>query len=119
MDGSILNSIKEMCGIENYDDAFDTELIILINSMFPVLAQLGVGLAGFRITDASSNWSDFISTEDPNFSMAQVYIRNNVRLLFDAPSSSAMTSALNEKANEFAWRMALETDLSELPSEEG
>ena len=43
MDDSILDSIKKILGMPPEYDAFDTDLVIHINSVFGILAQLGVG----------------------------------------------------------------------------
>ena len=61
MENSILNTIKILVGIEPSDDAFDTNLIVLINSAIMILRQIGIGpQAGFSITDSSTVWSDYI-----------------------------------------------------------
>lgn len=46
MDDSILDSIKKILGMPPVYDAFDTDLVIHINSVFGILAQLGVGPEG-------------------------------------------------------------------------
>ena len=40
---SILDTIKKMLGIPTEDTAFDTDILVGINSAFMVLNQLGVG----------------------------------------------------------------------------
>ena len=48
---SILESIKKMLGLLKDYTAFDTDIIIHINSVFTILTQLGVGpKEGFKIT---------------------------------------------------------------------
>ena len=57
MDDSILDSIKKILGMPPVYDAFDTDLVIHINSVFGILAQLGVGTeGGFFISDNTTIW---------------------------------------------------------------
>ena len=59
---SILTSIKKLLGITEEYDTFDNDLITHINSVFMILNQMGVGpKEGFKITDDSETWEDFIS----------------------------------------------------------
>ena len=51
MDESILNSIKKLLGIAEFDTSFDQDIILDINTIFGILWQMGVGPASpFRIT---------------------------------------------------------------------
>ncbi len=51
LDTSILSTIKTMLSIDDDLDAFDQELLLLINTTFPALEQLGVlGARGFAAT---------------------------------------------------------------------
>ena len=43
MDDSILDTIKQLLGIQYDYTAFDTDIIVHINSAFMALNQLGVG----------------------------------------------------------------------------
>ena len=59
---SILLSIKKLLGIDPEITQFDKDLIMDINSVFMILAQIGVGPEeGFTISDSSATWSDFTS----------------------------------------------------------
>ena len=54
-DNSILDTIKKLLGIQN--EAFDTDIIIHINSTFMILHQLGIGPAnGFQISGSTETW---------------------------------------------------------------
>ena len=56
---SILTSIKKLLGIDGEYTAFDADLIMHINSVFMILAQMGIGPSnGYRITGSSEVWSD-------------------------------------------------------------
>lgn len=102
---SILNSVKKMLGLDADYDAFDTEIIIHINSVFMILQQLGVGPeTGFAITDASTVWTDYI--ENVVFlSLVKSYMYLKVRMLFDPPQNSALLEAMNSQIAEFEWRL--------------
>ena len=61
MNDSILSSIKKMLGLPEEYDAFDLDIITHINSVFTILAQIGVGPSnGFIIEDKTAVWTDFI-----------------------------------------------------------
>jgi hypothetical protein len=102
---SILNSIKNMIGIANDYDAFDTILIIHINSVFSILTQLGVGPeTGFSIEDENTVWTDYIQ-DDSKLEFVKSYVYLKVKLLFDPPLSSSVTESVNSLLSELEWRM--------------
>lgn len=102
---SILTSIKKLLGISEEYEHFDADLIMHINSVFMILTQLGVGPSeGFRITDSSENWVDFIP-EPARIELVKSYMYLKVKLLFDPPSSSAVIESMNRMISEFEWRL--------------
>ena len=105
MDESILQDIKKLIGIASNDTAFDTDLIIHINTALSILRQLGVGpKEGFKITDATSVWSDFLGDET-KLEMVKTFIFTKVKPIFDPPANSFVTSLHKEEAQELAWRI--------------
>ena len=107
---SVLTSIKQMLGIAEEYTAFDDVLIMHINSVFMILSQLGVGPEnGFSITDSSSTWNEFIS-DGPNLESVKSYMHLKVKLLFDPPTSSAVTEAINKMISELEWRLNAAVD---------
>lgn len=95
---SILTSIKKLLGIEADYTHFDADLIIHINSVFSILAQIGVGPAdGFSITGANEVWSDFIEDDSKMFSLVKSYMHLKVKLLFDPPLGSAVMESINRQ----------------------
>lgn len=113
MKDSILNSVKKSIGIMPEYDAFDDSLIMHINSVFMILAQMGVGPAkGFRIEDDTAEWSDFLSNEDENYESIKSYVCMKVRLLFDPPSSSTHMECIKQLVSEFEWRLNFEAEES-------
>ena len=111
---SILTSVKKLLGLDASYDAFDADILIHINSVFSILAQLGVGPDnGFSIVDASAVWSDFIPDSDPRLNMVKSYMYAKVRSLFDPPTSSTVAQALNDSIKEFEFRLNVQVDPGE------
>lgn len=108
---SILQSVKKDLGIAPEYEHFDDELIMLINTVFSVLTQIGVGPEnGFRISDDSSVWSDFIDSDSNNLEFVKTYVSKRVKLLFDPPYNSSVTQSLQERINELEWRINVAVD---------
>lgn len=111
---SILDSIKKLIGIEPDYDVFDMDLIIHINSVFGILAQIGIGPEkGFSIVDNSAEWDDFLPLDDARYSMARSYVMLKVRQLFDPPTGAAAEAA-NKLIAEFEWRLSILPDEKEI-----
>ncbi len=108
---SILTSIKKLLGIAEEYEHFDVDIIMHINSAFSVLTQLGVGPEeGFRIEDASTEWSDFLY-DDPRLEMVRTYVYLKVKLVFDTTSSSsAVIESINRQIQELEWRINVTVD---------
>lgn len=102
---SILDSIKKLLGMEADYTAFDTDILIHINSTFSTLHQLGVGpKTAFSIESKADTWGSFIQDENKlNAVKTYVYIR--VRLLFDPPETSHAREAFYKQAQELEWRL--------------
>ena len=104
----ILASGKKECGIPEYIDVFDSDLLMHINTVFVELNQLGVGPEDvYMIEGDEENWDDF--STDPKVNMARSYMYLEVRLLFDPPTASLLT-ALEKKRDELAWRISVACD---------
>lgn len=109
-DESILRDIKKMLGIDLDYDAFNVDIIVLINSALMVLCQLGVGpKKGFVITDYTSKWSDFL-TNDVNLEAAKQYVYLKVRVTFDPPTSGSVLEAYNKQIQELEWRLNVQAE---------
>ena len=107
---SILNSIKKFIGLSDAYTAFDPDLIILINSEFSTLHQVGVGTSSaFKIEDESSVWSDFSGDKDYIESVKEL-IGIRVKMIFDPPANSFVMEALKSKADELTWRLNVADD---------
>lgn len=112
---SILLSIKKLLGIAEdqveYEQPFDTDIIIHINSILSSLVQLGIGPeSGYSINSISEKWSDFLGQNNPKQQMVVTYVYLKVRLLFDPPASSVIAQAINEQIKELEWRLSITVD---------
>jgi len=110
---SILTSIKKLLGIEESYNHFDPDLVMHINSVFSILAQIGVGPSdGFAITGAAETWPSFLN-DAKLFALVKSYMHLKVKLLFDPPLSSAAIDSINRQIAEFEWRLAVAADTPE------
>lgn len=108
---SILDSVKQMLGIEPDDESFDPELIMHINSTFMTLNTLGVGPdSAYSITGADNAWNEFFeSKKDIEAVKSDIYLR--VKLLFDSASMSAgLISAYQKQIDELEFRLMVQSE---------
>jgi len=105
MEESILKSTKKILGLADDYTVFDHDIIVHINSAFTTLAQLGVGPPeGFMITDATPVWSDF--TDDVmEYNSVRSYMFLKVKRIFDPPSTSYLSDAMDRQIAEMEWRL--------------
>lgn len=105
MTDSILETTKKLMGIADGYTAFDTDIIVFINSALMVLQQLGVGpKEGLVVTDSSQTWSDLNPDGIMQESIKQ-YIYLSVKMVFDPPASSFVMDAMKQKKEELEWRL--------------
>ena len=103
---SILDSIKIMLGNSVDDTNFDTELIIFINGALSIINKLGVGPAGYKISNSSNTWDEFLGDRtDLEEVKTNVYLR--VRLAFDPPQNSFLVASIKEQIAESTWYIEL------------
>lgn len=104
---SILNSVKQLLGIDESENHFDLDIIIHINSVFSILNQMGVGpKETYSIIDDTSNWSEF--TDDAAiFNNVKTYMYLKVRLAFDPPTNSNVLSSMERQISELEWRLTV------------
>ena len=116
---SILNSTKKLLDIFSEVEAFDTELILHINSVLSALVQMGIGPSeGYAITNADNTWSQFLG-DDKRLESVKTYVFMRVRLLFDPPSNSSVIQAYENQIKEFEWRNYIVKDTDRINSEKG
>lgn len=108
MEDSILISVKKMLGLDSAFDAFDADIIMHINSVFFIMAQMGIGKQ-FRIEDATSTWSEYLEGRS-DLEAVKTYMYAKVRQIFDPPTG-AVSEALDRTVKELEWRLFSATDL--------
>lgn len=102
---SILVSIKKLLGLAADYTAFDTDIMLHINSVFMILNQLGVGpKAGFAIKGDAECWTDFLP-DTPKLEAVKSYTYLKVRLMFDPPTSSSVLESYQRQISELEWRI--------------
>lgn len=109
----ILDTVKSSLGgnlVSSDDEAFDSQLLLHINSVFVVLNQLGVGPSKIFIADRDSEWDDFLVGDSTDLNLVKSYMYLRVRQLFDPPSSSFVLDAIKEQIKEFEWRLNIQVD---------
>lgn len=115
---SILTTIKKMIGIDSAYTQFDTDIIILINMAIASLRQLGVGPeTGFKITGITETWTDLVGNTNM-LEAIQTYIYLKVKRLFDSPSSSHLSKAIDDEIKELEWRINITADIGEINQNE-
>lgn len=108
-DNSILDTIKKLLGIQN--EAFDTDIIIHINSTFMILHQLGIGPTnGFQISGSAETWEQFIGTSSIQLSSIRSYVYLRVKMVFDPSASSVVTESLERTLREYEWRLQVNSE---------
>lgn len=107
MTNSILDSVKQVLGVEVDDTDFDLDITMHINSVFAVLDQLGVGpTTGYAIENRDQEWTEFLGPS-PKLNMVKSYVYIKVQMLFDPPSTSYALAAKNDMATEYAHRILM------------
>lgn len=108
MSDSILTSLKKQLNIGEDLSAFDSDLILLINTALSALNQMGVGPEnGFQIKDESETWDMFIDDPRLNMVFQEIYLR--VRLAFDPPNGSVLSS-MEATLKELDWRLTVASE---------
>ena len=108
---SILSTVKKAIGISADDTAFDPDILLAINTAFYTLYQLGVGdndTEPFRVEDERDTWDDFL--DDGEMEMYKSYVVMRTRMMFDPPTNSFLTDAINAQIKEFETRMTWGVD---------
>lgn len=111
MEDSILLTIKKLLGIDESFTAFDTDIIVHINTMLLSLNQLKVGTDDvFAISGSDETWTDFLGDDYKSLHAAKTYIYLGVRSVFDPPSSSTISKAGEDTMRQLEWRMNLQAE---------
>lgn len=109
MEDSILISVKKAIGLDSAYDAFDVDIVMIINSVFFIMAQMGIGKQ-FRIDGPDAAWSDYLEGRE-DLEAVKTYMYAKVRQIFDPPTVGAVKEALDNTVKELEWRLFSATDL--------
>lgn len=114
MEESILNTVKDLLGIDSADTDFDNEIITNINSAFSMLTQLGAGPKdGFFITDETNLWSEY-TDQSVLLHLVKLYVYLTVKMIFDPPVSSGVMQAMDNQLKQIEFRIVVEVEPYEL-----
>lgn len=105
----ILSSIKQMLNVEQSITAFDSELIMFINSALAELVQGGVGPKEGITIDGDTTWDSF-SSDGGVVNHSKMYVFCKTRLLWDPPSNSFICDGFSKQADEAYWRAYILAD---------
>lgn len=110
MSDSILTSTKKILGIADDYTAFDSDIVIHINTVFTILNQLGIGPDnGFAIEDKVATWDTFLG-EDLRLNSVKTYVYLRVRILFDPPTVSYLVESMRQQIQELEWRLNVQRE---------
>lgn len=105
MEKSILTYIKKFNNIEECDEDFDMDIVMLTNAEIAKLSQLGVGSSDvFLIEDKKAEWTDYI--QDPVLlGFVPQFLAIAVRLTFDPPTNATLLDSFKKKQDELEYRI--------------
>lgn len=107
---SILTSTKIAMGVIPEYDSFDNQILMLINSAFSTLSQVGIGPDdGFSIDDDSTTWNEYLDGKRI-LNMVIQYVHIYVRLSFDPPQNSFAVQSMKDQLNELIWRINVQAE---------
>lgn len=105
MADSILDDVKKVLGIESTYTAFDTDVIIHINSALTVLNDLGIGPDEVPVITGSGNtWAE-LGLPNNQLSMVKSWLYLKVRMAFDPPTMGFHIDAFNKQIEEQEYRL--------------
>lgn len=102
---SILTSVKKELGIAEDYTHFDADVLTHINSTLSIFFQLGIGPQdkAVQVVDDSTTWEEFLENkEELNMARVQMFVR--VKMLFDPPSTTHVSQAMQSTLTELDWR---------------
>lgn len=109
MSTSILNDTKHQLGLLPEDTAFDSDIVIAINSAISTLTQLGVGpIEGYMITGPTETWDQFV--DDKRLNSAKTYVFLKTKLVFDPPGTGFYLASMERQIQELEFRINVVVD---------
>lgn len=107
---SILQTVKQLSGVESTDPDFDLDMLMFINMTVAILDQIGVESDLVSVTE-DTLWDDYIP-ESMLRSLVKAYLAKKVRLNFDPPTGGTL-EALKESITELECRISYYVDPGE------
>ena len=111
---SILKSTRASLGVGADETAFDTEILMHLNSAIATLRQLGLEPTenGLYVEDDTATWTQLIGpiAEQGELAAVKTYIHLRVKLLFDPPDIGFVLTAMKEQIKEQEWRLNVSVD---------
>lgn len=107
---SILNTIKQMLGVDSEYTNFDMAIQNHINTAINVLAQIGAIDDGYCITGYSETFGDMLGEKLSVAQMVRTYIYEKVKLMFDPPLSSSLIDVSEKHIAELEFRIKVQLD---------
>lgn len=105
MDESILDSVKDVIGLDRRNTDFDRDLIIALNAVLFIVYQEGLSDHPHVVKDNSDVWSDILIKDQPiELRTLITWVGLKTKSIFDPPTSSALAQALKETIDELEWR---------------
>lgn len=111
---SILDDVKKVINIPPDYTAFDTDVMLHLNTAFSILHQLGVGPAtAFSVEDKDSEWDD-LGLPNHQLNLVKTYLAKKVQMYFDPPATSFVIEATNNQITELEQRIVASAELTNL-----
>lgn len=107
---TILSDVKQTLGVTPDYTAFDTEIIIAINSALMIAEQLG--LPPFQVSTGEETWEEYFDPVSCGIDAVKTYISLRSRLIFDPPNNSFLTGAIEKQIEECGWRIAFQIEVN-------
>lgn len=117
MTETILQTIKDLLGINTSYEYFDNELIPHLNGVLFTVYQIGITSTPFKITTGEETWEDLLGENADKLDLVKDYVFWKTKLAFDPPSSGTLMEALKAQIAESEWRLNIEVDY-EIPDED-
>lgn len=110
MTDSILQTIKQMLGLDADCEDFNNDIIVFINDALFTLGQLGVGSKEYYSIDGDGQtWSDFLN-DMKNYEAVKKYVYLKTKQGFDPPSNSFVLQSIEKQITETEWRLMTEAE---------
>lgn len=111
---SILKSTRVSLGVGADETAFDTEILMHLNSAIATLHQIGLEPkeTGLYVEGVEATWTQLIgpSAEQGELAAVKTYIHLRVKMLFDPPEVGFVLTAMKEQIRELEWRLNVTVD---------